>query len=182
MRNERLGDATTRCKDWADNRFIEQENQDAVEGNCFRPACCRRSDDRSLAVGAADRSTPEQAKALAEKAATYLKDKGPDAALPAFNDRNGSFVHGDLYVFVFDMNGKYLASGANPTLTGTNAKDLKDAEGKPVVQDMIAKAKENGSGQVDYLWLNRSNNKVEHKSSYVVRTGDYIVGAGAYAP
>ena len=77
-----------------------------------------------LAVSAADRSTPEQTKALAEKAATYLKDKGPDAALPAFNDRNGSFVHGDLYVFVFDMNGKYLASGANPTLTGTNAKDL----------------------------------------------------------
>ena len=59
---------------------------------------------------------------------------------------------------------------------------VKDAEGKPVVQDMIANAKESGSGQVDYLWLNRSNNKVEHKSSYVVRTGDYIVGAGAYTP
>ena len=51
-----------------------------------------------------------------------------------------------------------------------------------MVQDMIANAKESGSGQVDYLWLNRSNNKVEHKSSYVVRTGDYIVGAGAYTP
>jgi hypothetical protein len=50
-----------------------------------------------LAVGAADRSTPEQAKALAEKAATYLKDKGPDAALPAFNDRNGSFVGSSFF-------------------------------------------------------------------------------------
>ena len=60
--------------------------------------------------------------------------------------------------------------------------ERKDAEGKPVVQDMIAKTKENGFGQFDYLWLNRSNNKVEHKSSYVVRVGDYIVGAGAYTP
>jgi cytochrome c len=153
MRNERLRDATTRCKDWADigslNRRTKMPLKVIVSGLLVVAGLMTAP----LAVGAADRSTPEQAKALAEKAATYLKDKGPDAALPAFNDRNGSFVHGDLYVFVFDMTGKYLASGANPTLTGTNAKDLKDAEGKPVVQDMIAKAKENGSGQVDYLWL-----------------------------
>lgn len=130
---------------------------------------------------AADRSTPEQAKALVQEAVAFLKEKGPDAAAAAFNDRKGSFVRKDLYVFVFDAtNGRYVASGANPALAGTDASDLADAEGKPVVQSMIAATRENPSAFIEYVWLNRSINKVEHKHSFVMREGNYLVGSGYY--
>ncbi|AWK86486.1 cache domain-containing protein [Azospirillum thermophilum] len=129
----------------------------------------------------ADRSTPEQAKALATEAAAYLKEKGPAAAAAAFNDPKGAFVRKDLYVFVFDSKGHYVASGANPKLAGTDASGLKDAEGRPIVASMMEVTKASPSGVVEYVWLNRTSNKVEHKHSYVIREGEYLVGSGYYS-
>lgn len=134
----------------------------------------------ALTAEAADRSTPEQAKALTLEAAAYLKAKGVEEAIRAFNDPKGAFVRRDLYVFVFDGNGRYVASGANPRLVGTDASDLKDAEGKPLVREMMAATKDKPEAQVDYVWLNRQTNRVEHKHSYVVRDGNYIIGSGSY--
>lgn len=136
----------------------------------------------SIAAYAADRSSPEQAKALAVEAAAYLKSKGPEAAVKAFHDPKGGFVRNDLYVFVFDAaDGKYVASGANPRLAGTSAADLTDAEGKPLVKEMIAATKSTPEAAIDYVWLNRQTNKVEHKHSYVIREGNYLVGSGSYS-
>ena len=129
---------------------------------------------------AADRATPEQAKSLVADAVAYLKAKGPDEATKAFQDPKGSFRRGELYVFVFDTEGRYVASGANPKLAGSDAANLKDAEGKPIVQAMITETKDKPTAVIDYVWLNRQTNKVEHKHSYVTRDGRYIVGAGTY--
>ncbi|MBY6264489.1 hypothetical protein EI613_21585 [Azospirillum sp. 412522] len=129
---------------------------------------------------AADHATPEQAKSLVAEAVAYLRSKGPDEATKAFQDPKGSFRRGELYVFVFDTDGHYVASGANPKLAGSNAADLKDAEGKPIVQAMISETKDKPNAVIDYVWLNRQTNKVEHKHSYVTRDGQYIVGAGTY--
>ena len=129
---------------------------------------------------AADHATPEQAKSLVVDAVAYLKAKGPDEATKAFQDPKGSFRRGELYVFVFDTDGRYVASGANPKLAGTDAANLKDAEGKPIVQAMISETKEKPNAVIDYVWLNRQTNKVEHKHSYITRDGRYIVGAGTY--
>lgn len=129
---------------------------------------------------AADHATPEQAKSLVAEAVAYLKAKGPDEAVKAFQDPKGSFRRDELYVFVFDTDGRYVASGANPKLAGTDAANLKDAEGKPIVQAMISETKEKPNAVIDYVWLNRQTNKVEHKHSYITRDGNYIVGAGTY--
>lgn len=129
---------------------------------------------------AADHATPEQAKSLVAEAVAYLKAKGPDEAVKAFQDPKGSFRRGELYVFVFDTEGRYVVSGANPKLAGTDAANLKDAEGKPIVQAMISETKEKPNAVIDYVWLNRQTNKVEHKHSYITRDGNYIVGAGTY--
>lgn len=87
----------------------------------------------------------------------------------------------DLYVFVFDTKGQYVASGANPRLAGTSAADLTDAEGKPLVQEMITRTSTTPEAALDYVWLNRQTNKVEHKHSYLIREGNYIVGSGSYS-
>lgn len=133
------------------------------------------------AAQAAERSTAEQARALAQEAVAYLKAKGADEAIRTFNDPKGPFVRRDLYVFVFDGTGRYVASGANPRLAGTDASDLKDAEGKALVREMIAQTKDKPEAEINYVWLNRYTNHVEHKLSYVIREGNYIIGSGAYA-
>ena len=78
------------------------------------------------------------------------------------------------------MKGVYEASGANPKLVGTNALNWTDVRGKHLVREMIAVAKTRGHGRVDYIWLNRADNRVEHKRSLVQRVGDHIVGVGYY--
>src|SRR5260370_19231118 len=50
-------------------------------------------------------ATPEDAKAMAEKAALYLSENGEDKAFAAINDPVGPFRRGDLYVFVHDTTG-----------------------------------------------------------------------------
>jgi cytochrome c len=127
-----------------------------------------------------DAMGPEQARILLERAVAKVKSDGPEKAFAAFNDPKGNFIARDLYIFVFDMKGKYMASGANPKLTGTDAKDLRDAEGKDLVREMINIANSTGAGEVDYMWLNRVDNRVEKKRSMIQRVGDYIVGVGYY--
>ncbi|KIL99498.1 Cytochrome c2 [Paramagnetospirillum magnetotacticum MS-1] len=127
-----------------------------------------------------DSMGPEQARVLLDRAVGKVKSDGPDKAFAAFNDPKGGFVARDLYVFVFDMKGKYMASGGNPKLTGTDASKLQDAEGKAIVSEMINIANSTGKGEVDYMWLNRVDNQVEKKRSMIQRVGDYIVGVGYY--
>ena len=125
-------------------------------------------------------TTSAQAQAMEDKAVAELKQAGPDKAFAEFNDAKGAYKVGDLYVFVFSMKGVYEASGANPKLVGTNALNLTDVRGKHLVREMIAVAKTRGHGRVDYIWLNRADNRVEHKNSLVQRVGDHIVGVGYY--
>lgn len=133
------------------------------------------------AAQAAGHATSSQAQTLLDKAVAEVKTAGPAKAFAEFNQPQGGFNTKELYVFVFTMDGVYEASGANPKLTGTNAIDMTDAEGKPLVRQMIDIAKTKGQGRVDYIWLNRGDNRVEHKRSLVERVGDHIVGVGYYA-
>ena len=56
----------------------------------------------------AQASTLEEAKALAEKGAAYVKANGKDKAIAEFNKPDGEFVKGDLYVFLQDFSGLIL--------------------------------------------------------------------------
>ena len=56
--------------------------------------------------------------AFLNEAVTYLKENGKEKALQEFNNRSGSFVRGDLYIFAYDFNGTYIAHPINPDLIG----------------------------------------------------------------
>lgn len=133
------------------------------------------------AAQAAPHATSQDAQALLDKAANELATVGAPRALAEFNAPSGGFRTSELYVFVFTLKGVYEASGAQPKLVGTDAIDMTDAEGKPLVREFIRVATTQGAGEVDYVWLNRGDNRVEHKRTYVRRVGDHIVGVGYYA-
>jgi signal transduction histidine kinase len=129
----------------------------------------------------ADKGTADEAKAMVEKAAALLKDAGTDKAFAAFNDpANKDFHDRDLYVFVRSMDGNTVAHGANKGMIGHTNLELKDADGKPYNKEMIDLANSKGSGWVDYRWVNPVSHKIEPKSSFIMKVGDYVVGAGFY--
>ena len=132
------------------------------------------------AAMAGQHASAKDAETMLASAVEKLKHDGPDQAFAAFNDQNGSFLAKELYVFVFDINGKYRASGFNPKLTGRDAYDLRDADGKYLVREMIDIAKTTGAGTVNYVWYNPDDQKVERKHSLIRRVGDFIVGVGYY--
>ncbi len=131
----------------------------------------------SVAYGA----TAEEAKALAEKAAVYVKTGGMEKALAEFNNPKGQYVKGDLYVYAMNLDGKMLANGGNPKLAGNNWKEAKDATGKPFAKEMIEIAKK-GGGWVSYSWTNPVTAKVQPKDTYVKRVEgtDVFVACGLY--
>ena len=132
------------------------------------------------AAMASEHSSAKDAEAFLGKAIEKIKQDGPDKAFIAFNSRDGGFVEKELYVFVFDMDGMYQASGFNPNLTGSNAQDLRDVNGKYIVQEMLSLAKTSGGGWIDYAWVNPVSGKLEHKHSLVRVVDGYMVGVGYY--
>ncbi|HLJ19675.1 MAG TPA: cache domain-containing protein [Stellaceae bacterium] len=129
----------------------------------------------------ADKGTADEAKAMVEKAAALLKDAGPDKAFAAFDDpANKDFHDRDLYIFVRSMDGNTVAHGANKGMIGHTNLDLKDADGKLYNKEMIDLATSKGSGWVDYRWPNPISHKIEAKSSFILKVGDYVIGAGVY--
>ena len=123
----------------------------------------------------------ERAQALLTKAVSKFKEK-QDLAFAEFS-RAGAFVDGDLYVYVIGTDGVMLASGGSSSaLIGRNVSDLKDAEDKLFFKEMIAGALAQGSGTVDYHWLNRSTNKIESKTAFFQMVGNRIIAVGYYIP
>ena len=137
----------------------------------------------SSLTSAAEHSTPREARAMFDQAVKYLQINGPEKSWAAFNNRQGAFVKKDLYVYVIDRKGTYIANGAAPdSLIGLNVLDSVDAAGNPLFRQMIAVTEKQDEARIRYVWLNRKHNHVEPKVAYLHREGDYILGVGYYAP
>ncbi len=134
----------------------------------------------ALPVFAAEHGSAEEATAMVKKAVGYIKANGADKAYEEFT-HGKSFKDRDLYVIVYDLNGKNLAQGANPKLVGKDLINLKDPDGFPVIQKFVELAKGKGSGWVEgYKFMNPVSQKMEKKAMYLERVGDTLVGCGIY--
>jgi signal transduction histidine kinase len=129
----------------------------------------------ALATGEA---TPDEAKAMAVKAADFLKSAGPEKAFAEFDAKEGPWHDRDLYVTVIDETGVVAAHGNNTALIGKNVLGLKDVDGKPFIAQFVAVK---DAGWVNYKWQNPLTKAVEPKAQYNIHVGTYIVGVGAYA-
>lgn len=133
------------------------------------------------AAFAADHGTKEEAAAMVKKAVSYAKTNGKDKLLAEVtNGSKGQFVDRDLYVSVWSPDAKVLAHATNPKLVGTDVSDLKDADGKPFMKEILTKASGGGSGWVDYKWANPVTKEVQPKSAYFEKVDDMIISTGYY--
>jgi cytochrome c len=141
----------------------------------------KQVDDSILVVGQyIPRATAQEAKALLVKAVDAVKQEGAKS-FERFNSLNGGFVQDDLYVFVLDLNTMVMqAHGSMPRLINRNVKALTDPDGKLIIQEMVRITRAKGQGELSYKWRNQVTGKKENKTSYLQRTGDYLVAVGYY--
>ncbi|MGD0432127.1 MAG: cache domain-containing protein [Acetobacteraceae bacterium] len=143
-------------------------------------AFCLAASFMSRSALAADQATPEDAKSLAERAAAHFKEVGPEKAIADFNDPNGGYVDRELFVVVYDPANRIVGSYGVPFLRNKDATTLKDVEGKEFGKEIIALAKSQGSGWVEYRMTNPVTKKIALKRSWVIGLGDYILFVGAF--
>ena len=130
--------------------------------------------------------TRDQAKAFVKQAVDFAKKNPKEKFLEEVSGVKGQFhftkgQNSDLYIFVYDQEGKVLAHGVRRELVGVNRWASKDPDGKPWIQDWTKLTKEKGSGWIEYKELNPAqNNKVMKKASFVELLNGMVIGAGIY--
>jgi two-component system, NarL family, sensor kinase len=87
----------------------------------------------------------------------------------------------DGYFFVYDLQGRALMHSRQPELLGQNLWELRDPQGRPTIQQLIAQAKA-GGGYVEYLWRKPSSSQLAPKLGYVVAVPqwEWMLGTGLY--
>ncbi|MFO1055470.1 MAG: cache domain-containing protein [Dongiaceae bacterium] len=148
------------------------------------PARAAASSDRLSAYAYED---TRQLVAMVEDAADLVAREGT-AAFGRFTVAGSRWLHDDVYVFVYAVDGTCVFHPASPELVGRNLIDLRDIHGKPVVRwitDVARRSEPDAAGWVFYLWEERSQVDPRWKSAYVrkVVAPDgkvYAVGAGSY--
>lgn len=115
---------------------------------------------------------------LVRRGYQYMKASGVSVASKDFTDKAvSSYRLGDLHLFVYDMKGKCIAHGGNPSFVGQNQFDEKDQDGMYYIREFIDQAKV-GGGWVD------SKLKNSFQSTYVEKIDmgidSYVIGAGMF--
>ena len=137
----------------------------------------------SLAIGASLSygATVAEVKGFVAEGIAFCKEKGNDACLKEFNNKQGKFIRGELYMFAYAFDGELKALGSNPQIVGKNLYKLKDAAGNMLIQELINIAKTKGEGWFDYKWSHPQTKRIADKTSFIKRIdGDMFIGTGYY--
>jgi methyl-accepting chemotaxis protein len=134
---------------------------------------------RAVSAFRLQQGTAEEAIGLVQRAAALHQGTSRDQFLRAITDKNQPYHDRDMYVFVLDTAGTYLAFGGNSAKVGTRVQDIPGIAGDQLVSDIVAQA-DRGPGWVEYNIVNPATGAVQTKMSYVCRVGDLYLGCGVY--
>ena len=132
------------------------------------------------AAAAGDAATKDEATAMVRKAVSFIKDQGAEKAYAEISTKGGKFTDRDLYIVVYQLDGKVLAHGANEKFIGKDMSEAQDVDGKLYVKERIEMASKQPSFWQDYKFVNPVSKKVEPKQMYCERAGDTAVCGGIY--
>jgi signal transduction histidine kinase len=121
-----------------------------------------------------------EAEAIVKKAGTHIKSIGAEKAYEDFTSKRPPWVDRDLYVVVYDLQGKVRAHGQNPKMVGKDLIDLKDPDGKEFVRERVELATSKGKFWQDYKFTDPVTKKILPKSMYCEKVDDTAVCAGVY--
>ncbi len=134
----------------------------------------------SVALFRLQQGSAEEAVALVERAVAQRSRSGSrDAYLRDITDKAKGFHDRDMYVFVLDVNGTYVAFGGNPAKVGTRVQDIPGIDGVGLLQSIVDQANVE-PGWVEYDIMNPATGMVQSKMSFVQKLDDLYVGCGVY--
>ncbi|ABE40805.1 cache domain-containing protein [Rhodopseudomonas palustris] len=134
----------------------------------------------AAAVPAFAEASKDDAIAMVKKAVEAIKADGADKTYPLISDKAGPFIKDDLYVVVYQLDGKVLAHGANAKFIGKDMIEAQDVDGKLYVKERVELAAKQPSFWQDYKFVNPVSKKVEPKAMYCERLDNTAVCAGIY--
>jgi len=135
----------------------------------------------SPAMSGAGQASKDELVSFVKSAVAYAKTNGKEKALAAFDQANGTFFQGELYIYAYDFNGTTIAHPVNPEKIGVNRINETDAAGNLFIKELRDTAL-NGSGFVEYYYVNPTHaNAVERKLGYVEKVDNrWWLGSGIY--
>lgn len=125
--------------------------------------------------------SPEDARAMAERAASFVESHGRDEALAAFADPEGDFVDERLFVFAVGLDGTMLAHPFRPKMVGRLILGERDFNGVAYGREMVSVARTDGRGWVDYVGRDPIAKRLRRKTTYVLKVDDMLVACGAFS-
>ncbi|MBC8017818.1 MAG: cache domain-containing protein [Verrucomicrobia bacterium] len=131
-------------------------------------------------AGAEERATKKEAEAMVKKAVVAYKADG-EKTFADFTAPSKKYVSKDLYIVVYDLNGKCVAHGQNTKQVGKVLIGMKDPDGKAFVKERVDMAKSKGKFWQDYKFTDPLTKKVLAKQMYCEKADDKnIICGGVY--
>ena len=124
--------------------------------------------------------TAEEAAALVRRALQHRRSCGStEAFLRDITEPAKGFHDRDMYVFVLDDQGHYLAFGGNKAKVGTRVQDIAGIDGDGLLANIVNQARHE-PGWVEYDITNPASGKVQTKMSFVQEVDGLYAGCGVY--
>ena len=123
--------------------------------------------------------TADEAIGLVEKALAYRKSTSRDQFITNLTAPANGFFDRDMYIFILDEHGKYLAFGGNSAKVGTRVQDIAGINGQSLL-DAIAHQAQLEPGWVEYDITNPATGAIQTKMSYVTQVDGMYLGCGVY--
>lgn len=134
---------------------------------------------QSVAVFKLQQGSAEEAQALVARAMAHRRQTGKDSFLRELTDPARGFHDRDMYVFVLDGNGTYVAFAGNAAKVGTRVQDIPGIDGQGLL-DAIVNQASHEPGWVEYDITNPATGKVQTKMSFVQQVDGLYAGCGVY--
>ena len=141
--------------------------------------------DAPKAISTTEKMTAPELMTLVREAAVVFEEQG-EKALPEFRKKGTKWFRDNTYFFVWTTDGVRRFHAADPSIEGTEVKNLKDALGRPFGR-MFLEAANNpaGEGWVHYMYPEPGDIFPTWKSTFVKRVTfpsgqPYIIGCGIY--
>jgi signal transduction histidine kinase len=151
-----VGKSEIGSKDSDGHEYVKEFIEKAKEGggwvdikvnNLFQSVYVEKVDlgleDYVIGCGVYPVSKREQTLLLVKTALSYLRDNETEVAFRAFTQQ-GSYIRGDLSVFVYDLKGLCCTNGDDFETIWKNEYTAKDSDGRPYVKQFIDRAKSGG--------------------------------------
>lgn len=134
----------------------------------------------AVSVFKLQQGSADEARNLVDRALDLRRNSGNrDSFIREVTAQHSGLFDRDMYVFVLDRNGQYLAFAGNQAKVGIRVQDVAGVDGNALIEAIIQQA-EASPGWVEYEIANPLNGEVQTKMSYVLKVDDVYVGCGVY--